>query len=209
MAEIELQGLGRSEKKSLDLERGASKDYMKKFKNACRKKLITAFVFEISITSGLYFEYRNIGEKFPLVANIALGASCGALAQTFAQVFRNSFSIRKIVKFVLWGALNGALTELWVGFLLLHINTPLMRIILDQTLGTPVFQAVFSILNSVWDHGRIVSEIKELYIKSLKWSYLFWPFFSVLQFLFIPSDMIFPANCIASLVWNILLSRLS
>ena len=70
--------------------------------------------------------------------------------------------------------------------------------------------AAFSILNSLWETGELISTTaRSSYLRSLRYSYCYWPIFSVCLFLLVPPQMMFPANCLSNLLWNLILSRLT
>lgn len=190
-----------------DLEKSA---HLEPVSKQGRHKLFAFLVVECAISLAIYFEYTTIVTTAgPLIAPTLLGASTAALAQSMNQYFRKKFSFNRIVKFVAWGSINGLFTVLWIDTLVTKIDNIALRIITDQLVGAPCFQIVFNILNSLWDAGEISAATRLAFFKSLKYSYCYWPFFSVLSFVLIPQTMMFPANCLANLIWNLILSRIA
>lgn len=175
------------------------------------RKLIAYLIVESIISLAIYLNYTNIAitTSTTLIGPTLLGASTAALAQSFNQFIRKKFSFNRICKFIVWGSINGCFTVLWIDLLINQIDNLIIRIITDQLIGAPIFQMVFNILNTLWDNGEITSSIRTTYLKSLKYSYCFWPFFSIISFMLIPQSMIFPASCLANLIWNSILSKLS
>lgn len=174
-----------------------------------KRKLIIYLLIESTISLSLYYNYNLLINIHPLVAPTLLGSSTAALAQSINQYFNKKLNFRRVCKFVVWGSINGLFTALWVELLMSKFDKTLHRIFVDQLVGAPTFQMVFNVLSSLWENGEISASTRQKYIKSLKYSYCYWPLFSIGTFIYIPKNMIVPANCLANLVWNIILSKLS
>lgn len=174
-----------------------------------KRKLIVCLIIETIISLIIYYNYDTLVNIHQLLGPSLLGASTAALAQSINQFSKKKFDFNKICKFIVWGTINGLFTVLWVDMLITRFENLVYRILVDQAIGAPIFQMVFSILNSLWDNGELTASVRVKYIKSLKYSYCYWPFFSIGLFSFIPKTMMFPANCLANLFWNIVLSKLS
>lgn len=195
------------EQKPDGLSRGLDSNYYAIPKNV-KQKLGLNLIGEIIISLLIYYYYDSILIAHKLLGPSMLGASTSMLAQSINQFVRQKLNYNKVIKFLVWGAINGCFTALWLNLLFVRFDNILHRIILDQLIGAPIFQLIFTILNTLWDHGEIHPNTKNVYIRSLKFSLCFWPFFSILSFIFIPSSLLFPANCIANLVWSFILARL-
>lgn len=192
-----------------DVEKSSNPDY-RPSTSSVHRKLIISLVAESVIGFLVYYNYTAIEARLsPLVAPTLLGAATASLAQSLNQYSRKKFSLNRICKFIVWGCINGCFTALWIDILLNRIDNLVYRIMVDQMVGAPAFQMIFSILNSLWDTGDISPAMRQSYLKALKYGYCFWPFFSVCAFVFIPQSMIFSANCLATLIWNLILSRIS
>lgn len=175
-----------------------------------QRKLISYIIIEALISLIIYYNYFKIEiSTHHLIAPTILGASTAALAQSINQYSKRNFSLNRIFKFVVWGCINGCFTVLWIDMLIYQVDGLTYRIVVDQFIGAPTFQLIFSILNCLWDYGELNYTLKNSYLKSLKFSYCYWPFFSICSFMFIPQSMIFPANCLANLIWNLILSKLT
>ncbi|KAI5956841.1 hypothetical protein KGF54_000459 [Candida jiufengensis] len=174
------------------------------------KKLYFALILETIISITIYYHYDKISVIHQHLAPTLLGCSSGALAQSINQFMKKKFTLNKIFKFMIWGSINGYFTVTWINLLILNFDNLIYRIIIDQLVGAPIFQLIFNILNTLWDHGELFSKNpKQAYLKSLKYSYCYWPFFSVFSFVFVPQTMMFPSNCLANLIWNLILSKLA
>ncbi|RCK57288.1 hypothetical protein Cantr_06872 [Candida viswanathii] len=174
------------------------------------RKLIVALFIETVSLCVAYYEYDNIALIHPMLAPTLLGCVSGALAQSTNQYLKKKFTPNKIAKFMVWGCINGFFTSAWINILVTKIDNLFYRIVIDQTVGAVMFQLIFNILNSLWDQGEVFSPTtRASFFKSLKYSYFFWPFFSVLLFMFIPQSMMFPSNCLANLFWNLILSKIA
>ncbi|ODV81873.1 uncharacterized protein CANTADRAFT_127621 [Suhomyces tanzawaensis NRRL Y-17324] len=174
-----------------------------------KRKLLLLLLVETVISLVVYYNYEHIGSLYTLLAPTLLGASTAALAQTLNQYQKKKLSINRILKFIVWGSINGYFTVLWIDMLIFQFDNLFYRIAVDQLVGAPTFQLFFTILNSLWDHGELTKKTRIAYMISLRYSYCFWPFFSVASFMLIPQSMMFPCNCLANLIWNIILSRLA
>ncbi|CAK9440133.1 uncharacterized protein LODBEIA_P42330 [Lodderomyces beijingensis] len=170
------------------------------------KKLYSAMLIEAAISITIYYNYSRIASVYPMVAPTLLGCSTAALAQSINQFSRKKFTLNKIFKFMVWGCINGYFTVAWINVLMVNFDNLFLRILVDQLVGSPTFQLVFNVLSTIWDQGEVFSI--NAYIKSLKYSFCFWPIFSTISFTFIPQGLMFPCNCLASLIWNIILSKL-
>lgn len=174
------------------------------------RKLVFAIIIETISLCITYYEYDGIALIHPMLAPTLLGCVSGALAQSTNQYLKKKFTVNKIIKFMVWGSINGFFTSAWINILVTRIDNMFYRIIIDQTVGAVSFQLIFNILNSLWDQGEVFSSTTwASFLKSLKYSYCFWPFFSILLFMFIPQSMMFPSNCLANLFWNLILSKIA
>lgn len=173
-----------------------------------KRKLILNLLIETALSVAIYHYYDQILKIHRLLAPTLLGCSTGMLAQSITQYLKHKLNYNKICKFAVWGSINGCFTVLWLDILFVRFDNMVYRILIDQLVGAPLTQLVFNILNTLWDHGEIHPNTKAVYIKSLKYSYCFWPFFSIASFIFIPTLLLFPANCLANLFWSLVLTRL-
>ncbi|CAK7892879.1 hypothetical protein CAAN1_01S12112 [[Candida] anglica] len=173
-----------------------------------QRKLVLYVVFEAMTSLFLYYKYTDLISVHRLLAPMMLGASSAALAQSINQYMKKKFSLSKVCKFIVWGLINGSLTVLWVDMLMFQFENTFYRIATDQIVGAPCFQLIYNILSALWDTGEISGCFSPAHMKSFKYSYCFWPFFSVCAFIFLPQSTMFPAYCLANLVWNLILSKL-
>lgn len=172
------------------------------------RRLLLNLLVETGLSLMVYYKYNFLLDYHRLLAPALLGATTAMMAQSINQLFRRKLSYTKIFKFLVWGIINGSFTVLWFDLLMAKFDSITYRILVDQMIGAPFFQLVFNILNSLWDHGEITANTRAAYVKSLKYSYCFWPFFSILGFIFIPNSLLFPSNCLANLLWSLILARL-
>ncbi|CUM65198.1 uncharacterized protein PRCAT00002826001 [Priceomyces carsonii] len=200
-------------KGSGDLEKSSQPEFeelrLKPVSSIVKRKLILNVVIETTLSIVFYHYYEKIEEVNLLLAPALLGASTAALAQSFNQAQKLKYSINRVLKFTVWGIINGTLTALWINLLMQRIKNLSYRILVDQLLGVPIFQLIFNVLNSLWDQGELGSNTRINYLKALRYSYFFWPFFSICLFLFFPQRVMFPANCLANLIWNLILSMIA
>ncbi|CAI5760647.1 unnamed protein product [Candida verbasci] len=174
------------------------------------KRLLFALFIELVISSTIYYNYDKINVINPMLGPTLLGCFSGALAQSINQYFKKKFTLNKIFKFMVWGLINGYFTAAWINILITRVENLFYRIMTDQFIGAPIFQLIFNLLNSLWDQGELFTiTTKNSFFKSLKYSYCYWPFVSIFSFVFIPQSLMFPCNCLANLLWNIILSKLA
>lgn len=176
-----------------------------------RRRLLLNLVAAATLSMTIYYNYQTIiTQLHPLAAPAMLGTTSAAFAQSLNQYIKKKLDYNRVMKFMVWGSINGTLTVLWIDVLITRVDSVVYRILVDQAIGAPAFQATFSVLNSIWETGELVSNTaKSSFLRSLRYSYCYWPIFSVCLFLFVPPNMMFPANCLANLLWNLILSRLS
>lgn len=199
-AGIELQDL--RNKPFIDAEEN------KKFHRPVRAYVYLAV--ELLVGSQILLSYDLVAAKFPLVAPTLLGASSAAFAQSLIQLFRQKISTNRLSKFIVWGCINGCFTALWIDVLVSRVNNVAYQIIIDQTIGAPLFQLMYSVLSSIWENDSIISlSSQSTFLKSLRYSYCYWPFISTSMFVLAPPQLMFFLNCLASFVWNLVLSRLN
>lgn len=160
-------------------------------------------------TFQIYYSYESLVVSYPLLAPTLMGASSAAVAQSLTQFIKHKFSSNRMLKFIVWGSINGCFTALWIDMLVSRVENVVYRILIDQTVGAPFFQLIFSVLSSLWDDNNPVTGAHANYIRSLRYSYCYWPFASITMFVFIPPRLMFFANCIANFVWNVILSKLN
>lgn len=173
-----------------------------------KRSLIHNLVLETIISAVIYYNYEVLLQVHRLLAPTLLGAATASLAQSINQYVKKKLNYNKIFKFMVWGIINGSFTVLWIDFIISKTDNLVYRIMIDQLVGAPLFQLIFNILSTLWDTGEISHNTRALYFKSLKYSYCFWPFFSIVSFGFIPETFLFPANCLANLLWSLILSKL-
>lgn len=165
---------------------------------------------EAIVTCIVFYNYDYLTTIYRPLGAACLGAATAALAQSLNQLVKYKFSDSRLLKFVAWGAINGLFTTLWIDVLLVQVPTPVLRITLDQTVGAPLFQLAFTILSTTWDGDTIPSPgMTVVFLRSLRYSYCFWPFVSIATFTVVAPERMVICNCVASFIWNVILSRLS
>lgn len=169
-----------------------------------RHLVVLSIALELVALLLVYFNYAKLFNVYPLLAPTLLGALTAALAQLVHQLMREKLSGSRLLKFMVWGCINGCLTAMWIDTLVAQFDSAMYRVLIDQTVGAPLFQLVFSVLSSLWDNDSVPHNT---YFRALRYSYCYWPFVSVGMFIFVPQPLMFPCNCIANLIWNLLLSR--
>ncbi|ODV64190.1 Mpv17/PMP22 family protein ASCRUDRAFT_18481, partial [Ascoidea rubescens DSM 1968] len=134
------------------------------------------------------------------------GSITSTLAQSFNQIYNRKYAYNQLMKFAIWGSINGVLTCMWIDFLVFRFDNIVFRVLVDQSIGSPTFQLIYFLLSCLWDNLEIKKSFKSIFLRGLKYSYFIWPTFSCLSFMILPPEYIFPANCMVNLIWNIILS---
>lgn len=167
-------------------------------------------VFETFVTLTVYFNYDYLTTIYRQLGPACMGAATAALAQSLNQLMKYKFSDSRLLKFIVWGAINGLFTALWLEVLVVQVPSPIFRIIIDQTVGAPLFQLTFTILSNMWDgDSQLTPAVQAAFIRSLRYSYCYWPFISTAMFTLVPPERMVICNCVANFIWNVILSRLT
>lgn len=178
---------------------------------AARRKIWCHLLLEIVASVVFYSTYGRLILVYPYLGPTLLGASTAALAQSLNQLHKGRPSTSRLFKFIIWGCINGCLTALWIDNLVARVESVFYRIIIDQLIGAPFFQLTFHLLGKLWDVAEPGQPSHGIgaFFTALTLSYCYWPFVSIAMFVFIPPLYMFLSNCIANLIWNVILSRIS
>lgn len=181
----------------------------KPFKQSFPKSAYIFILAELIAGFQVLYQYEGILKMYPNLGPTLLGAISAVLAQSFTQVIKGKHSFNKLVKFVCWGALNGLFSTVWIDFLVNSVDSVVLQVAVDQSVGAPLFQLLFTLLSMVWDSDSASGPSpRAVYFKSLRYSFCFWPFMSIAMFCFIPENMMFFFNCFVNFVWNLILCKL-
>lgn len=184
-------------------------------------RLYLVLLGELAVCAATYLHYEALnagawGQAVPrgLLAPVLLGLVLAALAQLISQTFMarpTKLVPLRLAKFAVWGAINAAITTLYLAALqqLSLAENDLMCVVVDQLLMSPISQMLFVVWHSVWDDLPLGPLMRTHYPRSMMYSYSFWPFVSVFCFFILPDAMVFPVNCFANVVWNVILSMLA
>lgn len=139
-------------------------------------------------------------------------------------------SLRDHLKYLMWGGLNGLLSSYWIDLVITLFPTKRYAcVLLDQTIGTVIFQTLYTLFICIWDaevevisksysNGTLNSKGKveltwdafvrnyaSMLWKYMKISWMIWPFVSIISFTLLPHEWIFPVNCISATIFTVLL----
>lgn len=155
----------------------------------------------------LVHNYETLKLEYgPLLVLVLVGLLSSGVAQLVNQFYKRLWHWLSILRFIVWGSINGVLTSLWIDMLIVQFPNIIVRVLVDQLVGSPCFQLIFLALAAIWDNSDIKTVLRVNYLRSLKLSYLIWPSFSILSFSILPPELIFPCNCLVNLIWNVILS---
>lgn len=189
-----------------DLEDLQHEPVSEKLDHAFPKSAYWFLLAELIAGVHVLYYYQDFLRVHPHLGPTLLGAVSAVFAQSISQIVKRKHSPNKLAKFTCWGALNGMCSTLWIDFVVTRTDNVIWKVVLDQTIGAPMFQLFFTLLSTVWDtkFGSSAS-LRAMYFKSLRYSFYFWPFMSVAMFCFIPESMMFLFNNVASFGWNMIL----
>jgi hypothetical protein len=199
-----------SEKKStavLDLERNHYSSSAPKLEK--RRSLLLVIVAVQAVLS--VFIYKNkeaVDGVHHVINSMLLSVMCSGAAQILIQFIR-PFNFKKLLKFWIWGGINGIVSAYWINFLVVQFENLPNRVLVDQSIGSPYFQLLFIVFNCLWEGHDVIPTLKRIYIKTLGLSYLIFPLSSIISFGFLPPNLIFPFNCLVTLIWTVVLSLLT
>lgn len=182
-----------------------------KDKKPHRPHVVRCLVLPVIYVTCMYLTYSHSEDmkQYKFLSETLFGAFTSCLAQTFFQAYRGQFSANRQFKFFIWGAVNALLNVNWIAFLISSTDAKKWRILLDSFVGTPVFQMIYIVYNSLWDRSNVMNAVKTHYLSHLKMSLVIWPAVSVLCFCFLEGSQIFLFSCLVNLVWGMILAVLS
>lgn len=194
-------------RKSADLEKNEI-SFQHPIRTRSKSLLLILTILEFIALVVVVHHREVIDNVHQLLNSVLLGIFSAVLGQSIIQLFRQ-VHYNRLGKFVIWGAVNGALSSLWIDLLIYRFPDVISRVLVDQLVGSPIFQLIFVILNCLFENSNISIAMKTTYITTLKVCYMFWPICSIVSFQFLPPHLIFPFNCFISLIWNVVLSLLT
>lgn len=141
---------------------------------------------------------------------------------TVANMDVTDACIREHLKFLIWGGINGLFSSYWIDFLVSLFSVKIFCVFLDQTVGTIFFQSLYFLFICLWDGEMEVDSsgkskkvdltwdvfyhnYSSMIWKYMKLSWLVWPWVSIVSFTSLPSEWIFPLNCVFSAIFTVLL----
>lgn len=173
------------------------------------KTAYTLVLIELIAGFQVLYQYEGILKMYPNLGPTLLGAISAVLAQSVTQIAKKKHSTNKLLKFVCWGALNGMFSTIWIDYLVNNTESVVLQVAIDQSIGAPLFQLLFTLLLMVWDTETASGpSARAVYFRSLRYSFCFWPFMSIAMFCFVPDNMMFLFNCFVNFVWNMILCKL-
>lgn len=138
-----------------------------------------------------------------------VGAAMGGLSQSLLQLLTRKYNFDGIVKFQVWGVINGVWTRFWTEQLTMRFHQWPVKVIFDQLMGNPLSVFAFTSLCAVWEGYDVDLYIQKNYLSALKVSLLIWPIASVLQFVVIREKYIVLFNTLVNFAWMVTLGLLT
>lgn len=155
----------------------------------------------------LFIYYEDLYKCSTRGTAAIIGVSMGGLSESLVQLYTRKCSLAGIVKFQVWGALNGIWTRCWTEKLH-ELETPLFMVFLDQLIGNPLSVFFFTGLSAFWQGYDVDLYVKKNYVPTLKASLFIWPLASALQFTVIPESHIVLFNVVVGFLWVLILGVL-
>ncbi|ODV87582.1 hypothetical protein CANARDRAFT_26966 [[Candida] arabinofermentans NRRL YB-2248] len=177
--------------------------------NPIRERFSYAIACQLFLVYLIFLYYEHINLVHPLLAGLLLGGQSSCMAQSLNQYYHKTYSFNKHVKFYIWGTLNGLFTTVWIHILFTYVEHPMYRFLVDQSIGTGLFQFMFVLFNCVWERADLITQLKTTYVSALKYSYMIWPAISFLSFNYLTPEVIFPLNCFCNLIFTFVLAILT
>ncbi|KAH3683219.1 hypothetical protein WICPIJ_005809 [Wickerhamomyces pijperi] len=197
---------------SIDLEKNIFQERLTTPKPSHSKQFIYALtVIHVVLVCINIVNHKILVKFHPLLNSITLGVLTSGLAQCCIQCFK-PVSYKKLMKFYVWGSVNGVLSSMYIDYLLSMFpedNQLVPRFLTDQIIAGPLFQFVFMSFHCLWEDIDLVSTLKAGFMRNLMASYCVWPIASIIGFGgWIDESWIFSFNCFVSLVWTVVLVQL-
>ncbi|GMM52900.1 hypothetical protein DASB73_038630 [Starmerella bacillaris] len=167
--------------------------------------VILATVFHTALCLVLLILYEKLRDLSTRGTAAIIGAAMGGLGECLLQLYTKKYSFSDILRFQVWGVLNGIWTRCWTEKLIFHLKQKPLMILVDQLFGNPLSIFFFIGLTAFWKGYDIDLYIQKNYLPALKLSLIIWPIASTLQFTVIPRNFILIFNIVVSFIWVIVL----
>lgn len=138
-----------------------------------------------------------------------VSAAMSGLSQGLLQLLTNKVDFASVLKFDVWGVINGVWTRFWTEQLFNRYERAPMKILWDQLLGNPLGVLIFTSLSAFWEGYDVDLYLQKNYLPALKISLLVWPLASVAQFLVVPQKYIVLFNTVINFAWTVILGLLT
>lgn len=134
-----------------------------------------------------------------------VGALLCGLSQSLLQVLLNKYYFPTILRFQVWGLLNGVWTHFWAGQLIERFQYKPLRVLWDQIFGNPFGVLGFTSFTAFWEGFDVDLYLQKHYFATLKLSWFVWPLASVVQFYVIPQKYVTLFNTTMNFGWTVAL----
>lgn len=182
----------------------------KRIKRPRRPKIFALFLtlvqalFSLAVLGSYGKLYRRSAAG---TAGLAGALLCG-LSQSLLQVLTNKHYPSTILRFQVWGALNGVWTHFWAGQLIEKFEYQPFRVLWDQAFGNPFGIFAFTSFTAFWEGYDVDLYLQKHYVNTLKMSWFIWPLASVIQFYLIPQKYVTLFNITMNFGWTVVLGLL-
>jgi len=166
-------------------------------------------LLQLALCFLFFSQYDKLYSKSSSGTAGLVGAAMSGLSQALLELLTKKYDYGKIVKFQVWGVINGVWTRFWTEQLTTRFQMWPAKVALDQTLGNPLSVFAFTSLSAFWEGYDVDLYLQKNYMSSLKASLLIWPLASVLQFIVIPKQYIVLFNTFVNFAWMITLGLLT
>lgn len=192
----------------MDKELGLS-EKPRRQKPTAKWLLAGALIFQICVCAALFWFYDNMYNCSPMGCAAVVSMALSGTSQLVVQLLTNSVDISRLIKFYVWGALNGMWTRFWTEQLTIRFQLTVVKILWDQIYGNPMGIFMFLSLSGYWEGADVTAYLQRNYWSSLKASWFVWPAASVAQFLIVPHRYIALFNTAVNFMWTIVLGLIA
>lgn len=182
----------------------------KRIRKPRRPQLVILFITLVQLGLCLvFFNFYDVMFNMSSHGTAGLvGAAMSGLSQSLLQLLTKKYNYDAIVKFQVWGVMNGIWTRFWTELLSTTFSRWPIKVLLDQAFGNPFAVFAFTSLSAFWEGYDIDLYLQKNYFQALKVSLLIWPIASFLQFIVIPEKYIVLFNTVVNFAWIVILGLL-
>ncbi|ODV88364.1 hypothetical protein CANCADRAFT_29692 [Tortispora caseinolytica NRRL Y-17796] len=172
--------------------------------------IVLFLVVECGLMFAVSANFQTLHQAYPYAVTALVSSILAAISQLLNQLlFVHKFMPARTLKFHTWGTVNGIINKYWYDLITPLFPSIPLRVIIDQCIGTPVFNVLFLSFSALWENHNIPYTVRTKLRTTLTSAYIIWPLFSFVSFQFIPQHLIVPAAGIVGILWTLILSKIT